>query len=67
MTYEDIDKMTGNEWLNYRDSLLESFYADGKELVANPYCKQCDVDFDNYVCFDCECMQIEKWRSYRGK
>lgn len=58
----DIDAMTSNEWLAYRRDLLDDYYEAGNLLVANPECKQCDPDND-YVCFDCECCQIENWRN----
>jgi len=63
MTYVDIDKMTSSQWLAYRDNLLDQYYADGNLLVASEDCKECDPD-NEYVCFNCECMQIEKWRAY---
>lgn len=59
----DIDKMTSSEWLAYRDKLLDDYYKAGNLLVADPECKQCDPD-NEYVCFECECIQIEKWRNY---
>jgi hypothetical protein len=55
----DIDAMTSNEWLNYRDDLLEQYYRMGKTLIPNHECKQCDPD-DDYTCFECECVQLNK-------
>jgi hypothetical protein len=54
----DIDKMSTDEWLHYRDELIETHLAKGYSLVPNRYCKTCDVDND-YVCFECECSQLE--------
>ena len=59
----DIDKMTSDEWLSYRRDLIEEYYAAGNELIPNPECKQCDT-INDYVCFDCECNQLNKWRNY---
>ena len=57
-TYQDIDKMTSDQWLNYRDDLIDDFYAKGHRLTPNPECKTCDT-INDYVCFDCECNQLE--------
>lgn len=54
----DIDKMTTNEWLAYREEKIEEFCANGDELKPNPDCKTCDVP-NEYVCFACECHQLE--------
>lgn len=54
----DIDKMTTNEWLAYRDKKIETFLANGGELKPNAECKTCDID-NNYICFACECCQLE--------
>jgi len=56
MTYDQIDQMTGDEWLSYRADKLHAFHESGKELIPNPECKQCDV-VNDYVCFDCEVKQ----------
>jgi hypothetical protein len=57
----DIDAMTSNEWLNYRENLLEDFYKQGHVLKPTIGCSCCDPD-DGYTCFECECNQIEKSR-----
>ena len=57
----DIDKMTTSEWLNYREDLIDAHLAKGLPLVANPECKICDA-INDYICFDCECYQIDKAR-----
>jgi hypothetical protein len=54
----DIDKMTSNEWINYRYDLIDDFYSKGYVLRPKIGCSQCDSDND-YVCFDCECNQLE--------
>ena len=57
----DIDKMTSYEWLNYREDLAEAHLAKGLPLVPNPECDQCDT-INDYLCFECECSQIDKGR-----
>jgi hypothetical protein len=57
----DIDKMTSNEWINYRYNLIDAHLAKGLPLEPNPDCKTCDIDND-YLCFECECHQIDKGR-----
>jgi hypothetical protein len=52
----DIDKMTSDEWLEYRRQKVDEFYAKGGELKPVHECKTCDVDND-YVCFDHELLQ----------
>jgi hypothetical protein len=53
----DIDKMTSNEWINYRLDLIDAHLAKGLPLNPNPDCNTCDVDND-YICFDCELHQV---------
>ena len=55
-----IDEMTSSEWISYRYDLIDQHYAKGGDLIPNPDCKVCDVDND-YVCFDCECKQLEEF------
>jgi len=57
----DIDKMTSNEWINYRYDLIDAHLAKGLPLEANPDCPVCDV-INDYICFECECHQIDKGR-----
>jgi hypothetical protein len=57
----DIDKMTSDEWLNYREDLADAHLAKGLPLVPNPECSQCDT-INDYLCFECECSQIDKGR-----
>ena len=54
----DIDKMTTSEWLAFREEKIKAFFANGNEIKPNPDCKTCDVPND-YVCFACECCQLE--------
>lgn len=55
----DIDRMTSNEWLNYRDDLLEEHYKRGHTIKPNIDCVSCDP-VNDYTCFACECIQIEE-------
>jgi hypothetical protein len=55
----DIDKMTSDEWINYRYDLIDAHLAKGLALTPNPKCSQCDV-INDYLCFDCECNQLEE-------
>jgi hypothetical protein len=57
----DIDAMTSDEWLNYREDLLEQYYAEGHKLIPNHECSSCDPDED-YTCFACEVFQVSKWQ-----
>ena len=49
----DIEKMSHNDWLAYRDSTIEKLEKLGHKLLPNPECDTCDIHND-YVCFDCE-------------
>jgi hypothetical protein len=49
----DIEKMSHNNWLAYRESTIEKLEALGYELLPNPTCSTCDIHND-YVCFYCE-------------
>jgi len=55
----DIDKMTSNQWINYRYDLIDEHLAKGLPLEPNPECSQCDV-INDYLCFNCECHQLEE-------
>lgn len=57
--YDDIDSMSSNEWLNYREELLETFYMAGYTLKPTIGCNNCDISED-YTCFHCECEQINQ-------
>jgi hypothetical protein len=55
----DIEKMTSNEWINYRYDLIDAHLAKGLSLTPSIECSQCDV-INDYLCFNCECSQIDK-------
>lgn len=57
----DIEKMTTSKWLNYRDDLIDDHLSKGMALMPSADCNTCDVDED-YVCFECECYQLDKGR-----
>lgn len=57
----DIEAMQSNEWLNYRDNLLEEFYRRGYVLKPTIGCSNCDHS-EEYTCFACECEQINQAR-----
>ena len=54
----DIENMTTDEWLAFREEKIDAFYAAGGEFKPNPDCNTCDAPND-YVCFACECYQLE--------
>jgi len=58
---QDIDSMSSNEWLNYRDELLNEFYRRGYVFKTTIGCSNCDQS-EEYTCFACECEQINKAR-----
>jgi hypothetical protein len=58
---QDIDAMSSNQWLNYRDELLDEFYRRGYVLKPTIGCGNCDPAED-YACFSCECEQINQVR-----
>lgn len=58
---QDIDTMSSNEWLNYRDELLDEFYRRGYVLKPTIGCGNCD-SAEEYACFSCECEQINQVR-----
>jgi hypothetical protein len=49
----DIEKMSHNNWLAYRESTIEKLESLGYELLPNPRCSTCDIH-NEYVCFSCE-------------
>lgn len=57
----DIEAMQSNEWLNYRDALLDEFYKRGYVLNPTIGCSHCDPA-NEYTCFACECEQINQAR-----
>jgi hypothetical protein len=55
---KDIDKMTAEEWIAYRQEKIKEHYKKGFELNPCPECKTCDME-NKYVCFECELTQLE--------
>jgi hypothetical protein len=55
----DINRMSHDKWLAYREKQIETIEATGKKLLPNPECGTCDIDND-YVCFECECIFIDE-------
>ncbi len=49
----DIEKMSFDEWTNYREETIEKLESLGYELLPSVGCSTCDIHND-YVCFDCE-------------
>lgn len=58
---QDINAMSSNDWLNYREWLVNEFYRRGNVLQPTIGCSNCDPA-DDYTCFACECEQINKAR-----
>lgn len=54
---DNIEFMTSNEWLAYRQQKLDEFYFRGNELKPRIGCSTCDI-INDYVCFECELLQI---------
>ena len=55
----DINRMSHDKWLAYREKQIETIEATGKKLLPNLECGTCDIDND-YVCFECECIFIDE-------
>lgn len=53
MISPDIEKMSFDEWTNYRDETIEKLESLGYQLLPTVGCNTCDIHND-YVCFDCE-------------
>ena len=53
MRMRDIDKMSFDQWINYREDTIDKLESLGFQLVPKVGCGTCDVDND-YVCFSCE-------------
>jgi hypothetical protein len=56
-----IEKMSSNEWINYRANLIDEFYKRGHVLKPTIGCSNCD-QAEDYTCFSCECDQINQVR-----
>lgn len=55
----DIDKMTTDEWIDYRQAKIDALHASGKKLTPDPECGFCDTH-EGYVCFYCELEQTRE-------
>jgi hypothetical protein len=53
----DIEKMSNDQFINYRENLLNEYLNKGYKLIPNIECAMCDTD---YTCFQCEIYQIEE-------
>lgn len=53
----DIENMPRNEWLNYRDELLNEWQSAGNVLRPNIECRSCNPS-DDYTCLICEIDQV---------
>ena len=53
MLLRDIEKMSHNKWLAYREETIEKLESFGFQMLPNPRCGTCDAPND-YVCFSCE-------------
>jgi len=56
----DIEKMSNDDFINYRENLLNDYLNKGYKLIPNINCPMCDID---YTCFQCEIYQIEEKKS----
>jgi hypothetical protein len=55
----DIEKMSNDEFIKYREKLLNKYLIAGHSLTSNIECSVCDND-NNYTCFQCEICQIDE-------
>lgn len=53
----NIEKMTRDEWLTYRDNKLNYWLNQGNVLKPNIHCQVCNLD-DEYTCLTCEIDQV---------
>jgi hypothetical protein len=53
MRMRDIDKMSFNQWINYREKTLDKLESLGFQLLPTVGCGTCDIP-NEYICFDCE-------------
>jgi hypothetical protein len=54
---KDIEKMTNDEWIDYREELLQEFLKKGGTLIPNPECCMCDAH-EGYTCLEDEIFQL---------
>jgi hypothetical protein len=62
MIHVDIEKMTNDQFITYRENLLQDYLNKGYKLKPNKHCSMCAPQ-DNYTCFQCEIYQIEEKNS----
>jgi hypothetical protein len=55
----DVEKMTNDEFIEYREDLLKKYLAKGFVLTPNADCDMCDVH-DGYTCFQDEIFQLQQ-------
>ena len=55
----DIEKMSTDEFINYREQLFDKYITAGHVLIPNIECSTCDSNND-YTCFQCEICQIDE-------
>ena len=55
--FVDIEKMTNDEWIEYRENLLSEYLKSGYVLIPNENCPMCE---ENYTCFECEIHQLNE-------
>jgi hypothetical protein len=55
----DIEKMSTDEFINYREELFDKYITAGYVLIPNIECSTCDSNND-YTCFQCEICQIDE-------
>jgi len=53
----DIESMSNDQWIAYREGLLADFLSKGHKLSPTIECPMCDPD-NNYTCFECEIYQL---------
>lgn len=59
LNYQDIDNMTNDEWITYRENLSEEFFKKGGVFKPNVECDACDVG-EGYTCLEDEIFQIDE-------
>jgi hypothetical protein len=55
----NIEQMNTDQFINYREQLLDEYFNAGYVLTPNINCSTCDRDND-YTCFQCEIDQINE-------
>jgi hypothetical protein len=55
----DIEKMTNDEFIQYREDKLTEYLEKGFVLKPNIECPMCD-EAEDYTCFECEIFQLQQ-------